>query len=162
MSKKNPFIWSSEQDNAFSTLKKCFSSHPILVYFDPNKEVITETDASTYAIGGVISQYVDNKLHPVAFFSRKLKDAERNYTVYDLELLAIVSLFKEYRHYLLGTKFPIKVFTDHRNLLFEKKPEHLSPRHIRWSEFLGQFDFKILHKAGNSNGKADALSRRHD
>ena len=74
-------------------------------YFDAALAIRLETDASTFAISGILSQlFEDNKWHPIAFISRKLQSAELNYEVYDLELLAIVYCFKQWRHYLEGAQ----------------------------------------------------------
>ena len=92
---------------------------PILIAFDPEKETVVETDASDYALGGVISQKgEDGKLHPIAFYSRKLTSAELNYEIHDKELLAIVECLREWRVYLEGSKYRVKVYSDHKNLLY--------------------------------------------
>ena len=76
-----------------------------------------ETDASGYAIGGILSQQDDEgHWHPVAFFSRKMIPAERNYETHDAELLAIVEAFRHWRHYLEGSTHEVLVLTDHNNL----------------------------------------------
>jgi len=125
---------------------------------------MVETDSSNFAIGAVLSQTspTDNKIHPVAFFSRSLNPSERNYPIYDKELLAIVSALEHWRHLLKGTDIPFTIFSDHRNLLYQKKPEKMSQRLVRWSIFLSEFNFKIVYRSGSSNGKPDALSRRPD
>ena len=82
--------------------------------FNEEKQIWVHADASDYAIGGEISQL--DKRRPVLFYSRKLLPAESNYTTADKEMLAIVQIMKKYRHYLQGTKFPVIVKSDHRNL----------------------------------------------
>lgn len=77
----------------------------MLQHFDPERETVIETDSSDYAISGILSQYHDKVLVPVAFMSRKMNPAERNY-VHDKELLAIVASIKVWRHYLEGIKHP--------------------------------------------------------
>ena len=157
------FVWGAIQDEVFNKLKNAFTSAPILTLPDPNKPFYVETDASNFAVGAILSQHdSENKLHPCAFYSRTLKDCETRYTVYDKELLAIVSALHEWRQHLQGAKFPFIIFSDHKNLQFAKKPEVLSDRQIRWLEFLSKFEFTIQYRPGNKNGKADALSRRPD
>ena len=85
-----PFEWSKECEKAFQELKTRFTTAPILRHFDPEKEVIVETDASDYVSAGIMSQYEDGVLHPVAFFSKKHTPAECNYEIYDKELMAII------------------------------------------------------------------------
>ena len=163
--KKNvKYIWSFEIQSAFDLIKSKFSSAPVLAY--PNRELpfIVETDSSNFAIGAILSQKLpkDNKVHPVAFFSRSLNSSERNYPIYDKELLAIVDALEHWRHLLKGTSTPFTIFSDHRNLLYQKKPEKMTQRLVRWSLFLSEFNFKITYRAGSANGKPDALSRRPD
>ena len=129
-------------------------------HFDPQKEIFLETDASDFAIAGVLSQKHEGRLHPVAFFSRKFIPAEVNYEVYDKEMLAIVQCFIEWRHYLEGARHQITVFTDHKNLEYFATSKVLNRRQARWAERLSPFDFKIIYRKGDQNGKADALSRR--
>ena len=164
LKKNSKFNWSTETQIAFDNIKSKFSSAPILVY--PNRELpfMVETDSSNFAIGAILSQTTpkDNKIHPVAFFSRSLNSAERNYPIYDKELLAIVDALEHWRHLLKGTDTPFTVFSDHRNLLYQKKPEKMTQRLVRWALFLSEFNFKIVYRSGSNNGKPDALSRRPD
>jgi hypothetical protein len=87
--------WSDQCEEAFETLKKAFTSAPILKHYDPSLLTIMETDASDFAIGGILSKQREGCLHPVAFYSRKMDKAEFNYESHDKELLAIVSCVKE-------------------------------------------------------------------
>ena len=81
---------------AFESLKKAFTSAPILAHVDPEKPFIIEADASDFALGSILSQQGDDeKLHPVAFHSRKFDAAEINYEIHDKELLAIVDSFTQ-------------------------------------------------------------------
>src|SRR5207302_803662 len=111
------FKWTIDCQQAFDHLKQAFTSAPILVHFDFEGEIIVETDASDLTSAGVLSQLKkEGIIYPVAFFSTKHLPAEYNYEIYDKELLAIVQAFEQWRPYLEGTKIPIKVLTDHRNL----------------------------------------------
>ncbi|RKK67903.1 hypothetical protein BFJ69_g14088 [Fusarium oxysporum] len=102
--KERKFIWLLEAQNAFEQLRQAILSEPVLVMFDPNKEIELETDLSDFALGGQIGQRDDQgKLHPIAFYSHKLHGPELNYPIYDKEFLAIVNCFKEFRHYLIGS-----------------------------------------------------------
>ncbi|RAN66249.1 ribonuclease H family protein, partial [Bacillus sp. SRB_8] len=86
--KDQPFGWSAAAESAFVTLKRAFTTAPVMKHFDPNLPIILETDASDFALGAVISQrQLDGKLHPIAFYSRKLTAPELIYDVYDKELL---------------------------------------------------------------------------
>jgi len=86
-----PFKWEVEQQLAFETMVTTFTTAPVLRHFDLDREVIIETDTSSYVSAGVLSQYDDDGvLHPVAYFSKKHSPAECNYIIYDKELMAII------------------------------------------------------------------------
>lgn len=131
--------------------------------FDPKLPCFLETDASDFAIAGVLSQPdSESKLHPVTFFSRKLLPSEVNYDVHDKELLAIVDSFKQWRHYLEGSSHQITVYTDHRNLEHFMGSKQLNRRQARWSVTLSGYNFIVKYRPGKHNSNADALSRRSD
>ena len=96
------------------------------------------------------------------FYSRKLLPAEMNYSTPDKELLAIVQTMKKFQHYLRGTKFPVIVKSDHRNLQTFMTKKELNGRQARWAEELSSYNFVIEHIKGRENIVADALSRRPD
>jgi transposase InsO family protein len=159
--------WTKEAEASFQNLKTAFTQAPILIHFDPSKKVRVETDASGFAIAGTISQQQSTgegtkmHWHPVAFWSRKLSPAERNYSTYDAELLAIVEAFKQWRHYLEGSRFTIEVITDHNNLRYFTEAKYLGGRQARWAMFLATYDFEIIYRKGTAN-PADGPSRRPD
>ncbi|KAI5448775.1 hypothetical protein NCC49_006605 [Naganishia albida] len=158
-----PWEWTEERQKAFESLKNAFTTAPILTHYDPNRKIIIETDASDYAVAGILSHPdVEGRLQPVAFYSRKLDVPERNYAIYDKELLAIVEAFRHWRAYTEGAQDKITVYSDHRNLVYFSSAQVLSRRQARWSESLSNLDFEILHRPGALMGKADALTRRHD
>ena len=115
---KGLFIWGTEQDEAFEELKRRFTSATIFAHFYPNRRTVIETDASDFALGAILSQYLGKRFHPVAFHSRKLFDSERNYEIHDIELLAILDAFKEWKHYVLGVDEPVTVYINHQNLQY--------------------------------------------
>lgn len=156
------FVWNEAANAAFLRLKDRFSSAPILRHFEVARAIRVETDASAFAISGILSQlFEDGRWHPIAFVSRKLQAAELNYETYDLELLAIVYSFKQWRHYLEGTQHTIQVLTDHNNLRGMRAVQRLNPRQARWALYLGAFDFEVKHRPGKTN-PADGPSRRAD
>ena len=116
--KNNPkFQWRSDQQSAFDELKTRFSTVPILCHFNPNLPICLHPDASDFAISGILSQlHDDQQWHPIAYWSRKCIAAEINYDIHNKELLAIVNCIKHWQHYLEGSKKPVQVLTDHKNL----------------------------------------------
>ena len=156
------FQWNARAQAGFDELKTRFTSAPILRHFNPALPIRIETDASQFAIAAILSQrFEDDQWHPVAFVSRKLQSAERNWEVYDQELLAIVYAFKQWRHYTQGAQQTVEVHSDHNNLRGIRAVQKLNPRQARWAIFLGGFDFNIVHRQGKKN-PADGPSRRPD
>ncbi|KAI3362699.1 hypothetical protein L3Q82_001766 [Scortum barcoo] len=157
-----PFLWTPEAERAFTLLKSLFTSAPILSHPDPSLQFIVEVDASETGIGAVLSQRcpVDQKVHPCAFFSRRLTPAERNYDVGNRELLAVVLALQEWRHWLEGAEQPFLVWTDHKNLAYLRSAKRLNPRQARWALFLSRFEFTLTYRPGSHNTKPDALSRQ--
>ena len=122
-----------------------------------------ETDASDFAIAAILLQQDDEgKWRPVAFMSKALNDAKRNYEIYDKEMLAIMQGFYEWAHYLKGNDAITEVLTDHQNLTYFWKPQNLNRRQARWIMDLQEYNFTIKHRPGKTNTKADLLSRRAD
>lgn len=100
-------------------MKKQFNIAPILAYFDFEKECIIETNALDNVSAGLLSQYGnDGLLHPFAFFSWKYLLQEINYEIYDKELLAIIRTFQKWHPILEGAGLPVKILTDHKNLMY--------------------------------------------
>ena len=96
----------------------------------------------------------------MAFHSRKLSNAERNYEIHYKELLTILEAFKEWPHYLVETKDPITVYTDHQNLQNFLTTKVWNQHQIRWAQQLANYNFKIVYRPGKRGGKPDALSRQ--
>ncbi len=148
---------------AFNELKQAFTHAPILTHWVPNRQLVVETDASDYAIAAILSIYLeDGEIHPIAFLSWSLHNAELNYDTHDKELLAIFEAFKYWHHYLEGSADPIDVVTDHKNLEYFSTTKILTRRQVRWSEYLSQFNLVIRFRPGKLGGKPDALTRRWD
>ncbi|XP_073465040.1 uncharacterized protein [Aquarana catesbeiana] len=155
------FHWSPEAQSAFESLKRLFTSAAVLKHPDSSLPFVLEVDASESAVGAILSQRQGTKalLYPVAFFSRKLSSAERNYDVGDRELLAIKSALEEWRYLLEGAAHPILIYTDHKNLEYLKSAKRLRPRQARWALFFSRFSFHVTYRPGSKNIKPDALSR---
>ena len=123
----------------------------ILNYPDLEKVFEIHTDAAKWqtTTGAVIAQ--EGK--PLAFYSRKLNGAQRNYTTTEKELLSIVETLKVFRNILLGQKN--KVFTDHKNLV-HKSEMKTSQRVMPWRLSLEEYGPEIVYIKGKANVVADA------
>uniref|UniRef100_A0A669CQG4 Gypsy retrotransposon integrase-like protein 1 n=1 Tax=Oreochromis niloticus TaxID=8128 RepID=A0A669CQG4_ORENI len=159
-SPKLAFQWSDAAQSAFQELKKWFTSAPILVQPDTTLQFVVKVDASNSGVGAVLSQQKEGKMHPCAFFSRRLTPAERIYDVGDRELLAIKLALEEWRHWLEGTTQPFVVWTNHKNLAYLQTAKRLNARQARWALFFTRFHFSITYRSGSRNVKPDALSRQ--
>jgi len=155
---KVKFFWGKEQQHVFETLKQALTSSPILSFPSGDEKFILDTDASNIGIGAVLSQIQGGEEKVIAYFSRVLNKAERNYCVTRRELLAMVDSMKSFRHYLLGRRFMIR--TDHFSLKWLMSFKDLEGQLARWLEKLQEFDFEILHRKGITHRNADGLSRR--
>ncbi len=157
-----PWKWGSEQDRAFTELKKRMAEDIILAIPNETDPFMVEANASEGAVGAVLSQKQNGKWHPVAFMSKSLSVTERNYKIYDKELLAIMLALDEWRHYLMGITVDVEIWTDHQNLQYFQKPQKLNRRQARWVTELAEYHFILHHKPGTLNKKADLLSRHDD
>ena len=148
---KKTLNWTTECEQAFQAAKAMIAAEAFLRYPDHNQPFHIYADASAYQMGSVIIQ--DGK--PVAFFSRKLNSAQRNYTTGEKELLSIVETLKEYRTMLYGCR-EIHVYTDHKNLTFANLQ---TQRVLRWRLFIEEYGPIFHYIEGKKNLAADALSR---
>ena len=149
-SKDKKWNWTQECADAFNEIKDTITREVMLSYPDFTKPFHIHTDASHYQLGGVISQ--DGK--PIAFYSRKLNDAQTRYTTTERELLSIIETLKEFKTILIGHK--IIVYTDHKNLTCKN---FNTERVMRWRLILEEFGPELRYIKGEDNVVADALSR---
>ena len=126
---------------------------------DTPKPFFVMMDISLTASGGALMQKHSNgDLHPCAYHSATFSPAERNYDIYDREHLAIIQALKEWRHYLAGTKHPVMVITDHKNLGYFKQPQNLTRWQAQWWLFLQEYNIRWGVEQEINMGLVDALS----
>ena len=121
---------------AFTKLRQAFLQASIFHHFDPQHHIRIKTNASGYAIGGVLSQLTSDDLgqwHPVTLFSRKMISAKTRYKMHDGKFLAIFEAFKTWKHYLEGSQHEVLVLIDHNNLQQFMDTKSLSSRQVRWA-----------------------------
>ena len=155
------FKWTQECQAAFDQLKNKLETAPILAYPNFDLPFTLETDASIQGLGAILSQkQQDGLVHPVAYASRALLPAERNYSISELETLAVVWAIQYFHAYLYGHQ--VTVITDHSAVKAILQTPSPNGKHARWwtkifSSGVGKVD--IVYRPGKDNGGADALSR---
>ena len=150
------FTWTRECESAFSELKSRLTSTPILAFPDFHLSFILDTDASQTGIGAVLSQIQDGTEKVIAYASRSLTKAERRYSVTRLEMLAVVTFMRHFRHYLLGRHFVLR--TDHSSLKWLHSFKEPEGQIARWLESVQEFNFEVQHRKGTLHSNADSLS----
>lgn len=154
------FVWGNEQQLAFESLKEAIMSPPVLRMPDFTKPFILQTDASSVAIGAVLSQEVDGTRQPVAFASRTLSPSEKKAsTVYELECLAVVFGMDKFRQYLEHSEFLLE--TDNQALSWLLAHPRQLGKIGRWVVKISSFKFRTQHLRGSLNVVADTLSRMY-
>jgi hypothetical protein len=157
--KTQPWTWGPAEQTAFEDLKQAVTSAPVLTFPSNTAPFHLECDASNFATGAVLSQLqLDGDYHPIAFMSKGFSEVERNYEIYDKEMLAIIRALEEWCHFLEEAPQKFAIFTDHKNLSYFQTAQRLNRRQACWSLYLSCFDFVLTHHPGKLMGKPDALS----
>ncbi|VDI15255.1 Hypothetical predicted protein [Mytilus galloprovincialis] len=152
LQKDTKWSWEKEQEKAFIESKQLLKSASVLVHFDPKKKLILACDASPYGLGAVLSHKMDDGSDkPIAYTSRTLTSAEKNYSVLEKESLAIIFGIKKFHQYLYG--HPVTIITDHKPLigLFREDkpiPTMAASRIQRWALTLAAYEYTIVYKEG--------------
>lgn len=152
------FSWTTECEETFRKIKDYLTSAPILAIFDRNLPIHIYTDASGEGVAAVLKQIqTDGSEKPVAFFSKKLNEAQKKKKAIYIESYAVREAVRYWRYWLLGRKF--KIITDHKPLqdlnLKSRTDEELGDI----ANYLLQYDFDIVYQPGSQNAEADCLSR---
>ena len=159
-SPKSKFTWTDECNHSFNQLKNLLCSNPVLSAPDLSKNFIMQVDACNTGVGAVLLQenLKSGLLHPISFYSYKLKKHQLSYSTVEKELLAIVLTLQKYEVYF-SSNMPITIYTDHNPLVFLARGRLTNQRLLRWSLFLQNFNLTIHYIKGSENIMADALSR---
>ena len=163
MKKDRRWTWGEEEEKAWRKIKKLLSSAEVLCHYNPVLPIRLACDASSFGVAAVLSHLMpDGGERPVAYASKSLSDAEKNYSQLDKEALAIVFGVRRFHQYLYGRKFTL--ITDHRPLLSILGPKSGVPllaaaRLQRWSLILSTYRYELEFQRTTEHGNADALSR---
>ena len=163
LKKETKWCWTDECQKSLDTVKKQLSSSPVLVHYDPRLPITVASDASPYGVGAILSHVMPNgEERPVAYASRTLNAAEKNYAQIEKEALALVYGVKKFHKYIYGRKFTL--ITDHKPLttIFGPKsgvPTLAAQRLQRWALILMGHRYDIKYRKSGDHANADALSR---
>ena len=152
-----PFQWGYDQQYAFDTLKSAIIMPPVLAVPDFSRPFVLQTDASGAAVAAVLLQEYPEGRKAVAYASRGLSQTEKNYSVYELEALAVLFGLEKFRLYLEHREFTIE--TDNKALSWVLSRPRKTGRLARWAVRISSFKFVVKHIRGSDNCVADALSR---
>ena len=157
------FNFGDKEKASFEALKAAFTTAPVLQYPNQDREFRLKTNASEFAVGGVISVKCDDgKFRPITYMSHSMTPPEQNYPIHNKEMLAIIKATEAWRHYLKATPYAFKIHMDHNNLLYFTKSQNLSKRQARWQQWMRRFLYQLIYKKGSQMHVADPLSRRSD
>jgi hypothetical protein len=155
--KDKKFVWGNEQQQAFEQLKRALVEPTVLQQPDYDKTFILETDACNTGLGAILTQEFEGQERPIAYASRMLIGAEKNYSISEKECLGAIYGMEKFKYYLYGREFILR--TDHKALERLNSGPLKSARIERWSERLQNFAFKVEYRKGESIPHVDALSR---
>ena len=153
-----PFLWGRDQQDSFDSLKACLLCAPILGFPTENDRFVLDTDASLFAIGGVLSQIQNEEEVVIAYASRSLRLSQRRYCTTRREMLAAVVMCTHFRSYLRGSQFTLR--TDHSSLRWLQKFKNEDGMLARWYLLLGQFSVTFEYRPGALHNNADGMSRQ--
>ena len=149
--------WGDAQEKAYQTIKNLLTNDPILHLPDPEKTFVLRTDASDFGIGAVLMQEHGGKLFPICYASKKLSNAELNYSTIEKECLALLWGIKRFHMYLYGVRFVLQ--TDYEPLKYMSSAKFTNNRLMQWAMFLQNYNMKVEGIKGSDSVGADYLSR---
>ena len=153
-----PFVWTNEQQTAFDALKACLLSAPILGFPTEEGRFVLDTNASLFAIGGVLNQIQNEEEVVIAYASRSLRISQCRYCTTRREMLAAVVMCTHFQSYLRGSQFTLQ--TDHSSLRWLQKFKNEDGMLARWYLLLGQFSVTFEYRPGSQHANADGMSRQ--
>lgn len=154
--KKKPVEWTDELEDAYQAVKDLSLAAYKLMHLKDEGELILQTDASDFGLGGALLQRVGDQLFPIIFVSKTFTAAQSRWTTTDKEMFAVVYSIRKLHHFLANRRFVVR--SDHRSLSFDTKPS-ASAKVERWKLSLQEYDFQVEHISGAENVLADTLSR---
>jgi len=155
--KESVFIWEEEQRKSFAELKKALCNAALLTFPQRGLPMEIYPDACGYGLGATLAQKINGDEKPLCFASRLVSKTEANYSITELECLALVWALKKFRSYIWGCK--ILVYTDHQALCWLMTKKDLAGRLARWKLSVQEHDITIIYRSGKLHINGDSLSR---
>ena len=157
--------WTPRCRQAFNKVKEMLASNLLLTHYDVSMPLKLSTDASPYGVAAVLAHVVDGFERPIAYASRTLSPAEKNYSQLEREALAIMFGIKRFHKYVYGRKFTL--VTDNKPLSIIFSPTKDIPtvsalRLQRWALVLMAHDYTVEYRKSSDHGNVDMLSRFPD
>ena len=152
--------WTPALEKAFEDTRASIIEAPLLAPPDPDLPYLMQTDACATGIGAVLQQVQNDKRVNIAFYSKKLSSAEKNYSATELETFAVAQACKHFAVYILGSH--VTIYSDHKPLKYISTMVNDNKRLMRWISNIQQFNYSIEYIPGKDNVPADALSRAWD
>ena len=152
---KVPFNWGLEHESAFHLIKKEIAAAPILAYYNPNKPMILQTDASCKGLDACLLQ----NERPVYFASRVLTETQKGYVAIELESLAVTWAMEKFHHFLYGNEFILETDQKPLEVILSKSLNQATPRLQRILIRTFPYHFKVRYIPGLTNHVTDCLSR---
>src|SRR5260370_21703603 len=154
--KSKDWLWGADEQQAFDALKNTVTS----AFPSRSSLFHLECDASNFAMGAILlQQQEDGLFHLIGFMSKSFSDTEWNYQIHDKEMLVIIHVLEEWRHFLEGSNQKFEIHMDHKNLSYFQEAHKLNCHQAQWSLYLSRFDFILTHKPRRQMGRPDALLR---
>ena len=152
---KVPFNWGPEHQESFAMLKKELVRAPVLAYYNPQKETILQTDASTKGLGACLLQ--DEK--PIYFASKALTEVQRGYVAIEIESLAVAWAVEKFHHFLYGSHFILEMDQKPLEAILSRSLNQATPQLQRILIRTLPYNFTVRYILGPKNLLADCLSR---
>jgi hypothetical protein len=158
--RKTNIILTEKQVKSFNDLRNIVKEDLTICHPNPTKQFYVKSDVGPVAVGGVLFQRDENNMErPVAFTSHKLSKEQQNYGQTKKEMLAVVTVIREWKHYLVGSTLPFLIITDCTAVRDMMKKEDLTGIFARWVSEISDYHYEIVYKPGRLHADADAMSR---
>src|SRR6202165_2941798 len=160
--KRTAITWTKREEASFQALKKAITSEPVLKHPQIGKPFVIDPDSSQFVIGAVLQQlFMDpdgkERLHPIAFESKKLTETEQRYPTQERELLAAKDALDHWRHIIVGSDIQIR--TDHESLKVYRTKKHMTKRLTKFMQEIEHYDPLITYRPGHLQTVPDSISR---